>query len=110
MIYLLAIVVAGFLLYCNAYLILIECKLFYLLQQLCFYITYAVFICTSKSYQEYFEKLKSELLMIEREKERSSFLNPVLSALTQVAGFISCPSIVRKHHHATSLCRWHPPF
>ena len=38
------------------------------------------------------------------------FLNPVLSALTQVAGFTSCFSTVRKHHYATSLCQWHSPF
>ena len=42
--------------------------------------------------------------------ERSSFLNPILSALTQVPRFTSCPSIVCKHHHATLLCQWHPPF
>ena len=44
------------------------------------------------------------------ERERSSFLNPILSASTQVAGFTSYPSIARKHHHATLLCQWHPPF
>ena len=32
----------------------------------------------------------------ERERERSSFVNPVLSTLTQVAGFTSCFSTVRK--------------
>ena len=45
-----------------------------------------------------------------REKERSTFLNPVLSSLTQVAGFTSCFLKVGKHHHATSFCQWHLPF
>ena len=42
--------------------------------------------------------------------ERSTFLYLVLSALTQVAGFIPCFLKVCKHHHTTSFCQWHLPF
>ena len=44
------------------------------------------------------------------QRERSTFSNLVLSALTQVARFTSCFLIVRTHHQATLLCQWHLPF
>ena len=45
-----------------------------------------------------------------KERERYTLSNPVLFALTQVAGFALCLSIVRTHHHVNLLCQWHRPF
>ena len=47
--------------------------------------------------------------MVEQERE-IHFFKSGLSAVTQVAGFTSCFSIVHTHHHATLLCQWHPLF
>ena len=46
----------------------------------------------------------------ERERERSTFLNLVWSALTQVVVFASCLLKICKHHYSTSFCQWHFPF
>ena len=43
-------------------------------------------------------------------RERSTFLNLVLSASTQVAGFSSYFLKVCKHHHAILFYQWHLPF
>ena len=61
---------------------------------------------------EVFLKMRKKLskIIFYGEGERSSFLYPTLSALTQMARFTSCFSAVHKHHYATSRCQWHLPF
>ena len=43
----------------------------------------------------------------EKEKERSTFFNSVLSGSMQLAGFISCFWKVCTGHHAPLCCQWH---